>query len=809
MVQVTSSSVFANALFGPLGGIADLDIALFGDKWRLFATSKVESSISVFDVMNGETPSTAAQTLTIATADFTATDLDFVRTDTGTFAVFSGGDGSVQDAYEITTTGSIGDSLELSPATDLTSALAAIVSAQLSGGSVVATSQNGEEGFTVQSVDEDLTLSLIQSIDITDADVSDIEMIRVGDTNLTLALDRSGNEILSYTMADDGTLTPADSLGVMDGLGLISPDILRIVETAGQKYGVVAASSSSSISVFEVSETGELTARDNLIDGQGTRFAAISELEIVETNGRAFVVAAGADDGVTLLELLPDGRLMHHATIEDSDQTTLQNVSGLAAQVQDGVLHVFVASETESGLTELTFDLGTAGIVDSGSAGSETLTGGTGDDVLFGGDGSDDDLLIGLDGDDILIAGGGADTLIGGQGADTFVFGNFTDGGRIEDFNLAEDTLDLSGWFLLQDASQLDYVAYGDRVDISFRSYALTVISHDGRTLDPQDLAERVTINPSHSMLTNSPDASELGGDIFDTSGNNVLFGSAGEDVFYAAGGRDVFVGGGEFDIVSYENAGRGIRTDLQTNMRKSGDIANDRLYSIEGIKGTDFRDVLLGNRSEDWFAGGSGNDVLNGRFGNDTLMGGNGNDKIIGHNGADLLQGGNGNDRLLGGNGNDLANGDEGNDILVGNNGNDTMNGGAGRDRLIGANQNDVLNGDDGNDVLRGGNGNDTLSGGSGNDNLGGGLGADSFIFSAGRDRIVDFNRSVDTLFIDSALLADPNMSVRDILDTYGRDLGRTVQLDFGEDAFGDDQILTLIGVRRLDLLDDALFVV
>lgn len=808
MVQVSSTSVFANALVGPLAGIADLDIALFGDQWRLFATSKIESKISVFDVMAGEAPSTAAQTFSVGGDGFAATDLDIISMDFGTYAVFSGGGGAVQDAYEITTNGSIGDSLELSPATDLTSALAAIVSAQLSGGNVVATSQSGQEGFTVQSVDADLTLSLIQDIILENSDIADIEMIRVGDTNLTLALDRSGNEILSYTMDDDGTLTPADSLGVMDGLGLIGPDILKIVTVAGQSYGIVAASSSSSISVFEMSEAGMLTARDHVIDGQGTRFASISELEIVEANDRAFVLAAGADDGVTLLELLPDGRLMHHATIADSEATTLQNVSGLAGQVENGVLHVYVASETETGLTELTFDLGAVGLVDGGGAGADTLTGTSGDDVLFGGQGADADVLYGLDGDDILVAGNGADTLIGGAGADVFVFGDSVDGGRVEDFDVTRDTLDLSGWFLLQDVSQLEYVAYGDRVDISFRGYSLTVMSHDGRTLDPQDLADRVTINPSHSMLTTSPDAGDLGGDHYGTSGNDVLFGSAGEDIFYAEGGRDVFVGGGDFDIVSYESAGRGIRTDLLLNKRKLGDIANDKLYSIEGIEGTDFRDVLLGNHDDDWFSGGGGRDVLNGRFGNDELLGGGGHDVLIGHNGDDTLDGGTGNDRLLGGNGHDLVHGDEGNDTIVGHNGDDTLNGGAGNDRIIGANDNDILNGDAGNDILRGGRGNDTIAGGAGNDNLGGSFGADTFIFDAGRDRIVDFNVNSDMLGIDVGLLADPNMTVADILETYGRDLGRSVRLDFGEDAYGEDHMITLIGVRSLDMLSDALFI-
>ncbi|MEO3414468.1 calcium-binding protein [Roseovarius sp. CAU 1744] len=772
MVQFTSSSVFANALVGPLAGISDLDAALFGDQWRLFATSRIENEISVFDVMAGELQESAAEVFATGEGQMPATGLEIVSTGTDTFAVFSGGGDVLHNAYDIDVTGSFGEGFALAPTSGLTSALTAIVSAQLEGLSLLATAQGGQSGFSVQSVNEDLTLAHVQSITVEGGEIVDIEMIEVGGTGLTLAIDRAGNEILSYRVANDGTLTFADTLGVMDGLGLVAPEILRVVNIAGQSFGIVAAGSSSSISVFEISDTGELIARDHVIDGQGTRFASISELEIVETNGRAFVLAAGADDGFTLLELLPDGRLIHHATIADSDAVTLQNVSGLAAQVQGNVLHVFAASATETGLTELTFDLGVAGVVEVGGADDDILTGGSGDDVLFGGHGAGHDVLSGGDGGDTLIAGQGADRLIGGQGADVFVFGDAQDGGRIDDFNVAEDLLDLSGWFLLHDTSQLNFVAYADRVDISFGGYMVSVRSHDGGTLEPAELIERITINPSHSIITNAPQAADLDSEHYGTSGNDVLFGHAGQDIFYSAGGRDVFVGGGEFDIVSYENATSRIKVDMIFGRRERGDVAKDQFFSIEGIEGTDFGDTLIGDHGQNWFDGGEGRDFIAGRSGDDDLRGAAGNDKLLGGWGHD------------------------------------TLSGGEGADILVGHSDNDHLNGDAGNDRLRGGGGDDTIIGGAGDDNLGGGFGADTFYFTEGNDWIKDFSTRFDLLYIDDALLSDPTMSAAEILSTYGEDLGRTVRLNFGEDEFGNDQMITLHRVRSLDDLSDSLFV-
>lgn len=788
MVQYSSASVFANDLIGPLAGIADLDMALFGDQWRLFAANEQTRTVSLFDVLEAGDPTDTGITPALQGGQFAPVAMDLVTTSGGTLVVFGGAGNALHSAYEMTVSGGFGDAVGLTPASGLSGALTAVSSALLEGLNLLVTAQSGQAGFSVHSVDAEMTLAAIQNVTVEHGAVADIELIAVNGAALAVAIDSAGNEVLSYSVAPDGTMTLADTLGVADGLGLISPQILRVVELAGQSFGVVAATSSSSISVFEIEATGALTARDHVIDGQGTRFAAISELEIVESNGRAFVLAAGTDDGVTLMELLPDGRLLHHATLADTEAVTLQNVSGLTGQVQDGVLHVFVASATETGLTELTFDLGNAGQVETGGAGNDTLTGGAGDDVLFGGHGGDD-VLSGQEGDDILVAGVGADRLFGGAGADVFVFGSDHDGGQVDDFNVARDTLDLSGWFLLHDVEQLSFVANGDRVDIGFQGCSVTLFSHDGSPLRVQDVKDRITINPSHSLITDVPEGVDLDEDHHGTAGDDVLFGAAGADVFYASTGADTYIGGADFDIVTFENASDRIKTDLLFKGKNRGEIADDALHSIEGVKGTDFQDVLKGDHEANWFDGGAEDDVIKGRGGDDELTGGIGADRLEGGSGDDDLQGGTGDDQIKGGSGNDDLQGGDGDDILKGNK------------------DDDDLRGDAGDDLLKGGGGHDRLAGGAGNDTLTGGNGADEFIFEAGSDRITDFSAAHDTLYIDAALLADPTMTASEILETYGVDTGRSVLLDFGLDGMGEAQVILLDGVGNLSALSDSLF--
>ena len=770
MVQFTNSSVTVNGINGPLFGIADLDMALFGDQWKLFATNEIDSNVSVFDVLDVDGTAVSGTANFTSGNQFTPTDLDFVEMNGDTYAFVSGEGSTTQFVYEISVDQGAGGSVSLTPAATATTAPITVSSAVVDGKTLALTSDAGQEGFTAQLVVADFNTNPYQTVAVADAEIADIELISLGTTGLAIAIDTAGNKILSYAVAGDGTLSVVDTLSVADGLGLINPEILRIVEVAGQSFGVVAAGSSSSISVFDISDSGELTARDHVIDGQGTRFASISELEIVEANGRAFILAAGADDGLSLLELLPDGRMMHHATIEDSNATSLQDVSGLTGNVKDGVLHVFATSETEAGLTELTFDIGTAGMVEAGNPGDETLNGGAGDDVLFGGHDAGHDVLFGNGGDDILVAGHGADRLNGGLGADVFVFGDSPDGGRIDDFNTAEDTLDLSGWFLLHDVSQLEFIAYGDRVDIGFNGYTLSIYSHDGNTLSANDVADRITINPSHSMTSDAPNAADLNNIHHGTAGDDVLFGNIGDDMFYAGGGADVFLGGSSFDIVSYENLNTRIVSDQIFDRFNKGAVANDEFFSIEGVKGTDHADALKGSDGENFLEGGAGNDLLSGRRGADTLIGGEGDDKVVGGRGFDSLQGG------------------EGDDIVKGKNGHDT------------------LTGDAGNDILMGENGNDTMAGGEGNDTMTGGYGADEFHFTSGTDRITDFGGG-DTLFIDQSLLDDPTMTAQEIVDTYGRVNPWVGLLEFGPDADGNDQTIILNGLRDLDALADNLF--
>ena len=163
---------------------------------------------------------------------------------------------------------------------------------------------------------------------------------------------------------------------------------------------------------------------------------------------------------------------------------------------------------------------------------------------------------------------------------------------------------------------------------------------------------------------------------------------------------------------------------------------------------------------------------------------------------------GGDGNDSIEGGGGRDRLRGNEGDDILQGRSDHDRLWGGKGDDWITGGKQGDRLHGRNGADTLNGQTGSDWLDGGRGRDELTGGGGPDTFVFSGkwGRDRITDFDPTLDSLSIETPGEADSARAFRAACRAVGDDL----IYDAGEDGVN---VIRLEGVSLADLEGNAWF--
>ncbi|MCC1495060.1 calcium-binding protein [Cognatishimia sp. F0-27] len=365
----------------------------------------------------------------------------------------------------------------------------------------------------------------------------------------------------------------------------------------------------------------------------------------------------------------------------------------------------------------------------------------------------------GYDGDDTLTGGLGNDYLEGGDGNDRAVIG----------VAFADATIEET-----QDGYRVTS-ADGTDTLVGIEEVAFTDGVRAADALIPSD-------PPVVETGTSQPD-SLVGG-----SGDDTLSGAGNNDTVEGLGGADVINGGFGFDVL---DGGSGNDTVIGSN-------------GFDSLSGGDGDDSLVGNFGNDTANGGAGNDTLEGGLGFDLLVGDADDDLLRARDGFDTLLGGTGNDTLQGNNGNDQLDGGDGDDRVEGGLGADDMLGGLGNDTLLGANGFDVLDGGGGDDLVQGNFGNDTIDGGSGNDTLLGGIGADTFVYSAGADRIADFQNNIDAIQIEADLLLE-TMPVPDDLRGYSRlDGDGNLLLDFG-----NGNTLTFVGVGNTGaILDEVTFV-
>lgn len=581
-----------------------------------------------------------------------------------------------------------------------------------------------------------------------------------GTTYVALASGGADQGLTLYRVSDSGQLTATDSLGAAEGIGIYNPTALAVAEVGGSTLVILGAAGSGSLSVFEVAPGGTLELRSHLLDDLGTRFAGLTVLETAEVAGHDYLVAGGADDGLSLFLILPNGQLVHLDTIADGVDSTLMNVSALDLAVEGNVLHVFAASQSETGLTHLTVEIDPAGTVLIGTGAAETLTGTAGEDVLFD--------------------GAGSDRLIGGAGADVFVLAADDQTDRITDFTPGTDRVDLSGWGAIYTLDQVDINPLDNGAAIRFGDELLILETANGQTLTLEDFlaTDMLGLAPGTSPGSGGTtggdtggsgddddddddggdtgggdtddgeddgDTGDTGGDtggntggpITGTAGHDQLSGTTGADTISGMAGNDTLMGGEHNDML---DGGSG-------HDRIDGGAGHDEIHGWTGndtLTGGTGADTLLGDTGNDQIngesafdelRGGDGHDHLTGGTGADTLYGDGGNDTLYGNTGVDLLYGGDGNDWMSPGDGADAAHGGAGDDYIIGRTGWDTLYGNAGDDTLYGSDGQDRLFGGDGADFLSGGYGWDHIEGGVGDDSLYGNIGADTLLGGSGND--------------------------------------------------------------------------
>jgi len=725
-----------SASFNFVSGITDLEFLTTQSGVILYAASLAQNGLSAFHLGVGLTAVFSQEQYLPPRTTLVPLDLSLVTTGVGANAVTSlwaePWSPSGFRAYTLTASGGFGALHQIAGASVLNGGV--IQSIEVTGAAgqnrVYAGVFDGA-GIVQMTLDQAGTVTAAHSVTTAALEnVTDLAQAHMTGGDFLFSARMNAPSVTSWQIGANGDLTQVASIGVADGLGLSIPSALETIDLAGQTYLVLASSGSSSLSVFGVSATGGIDLREHIIDSRDTRFAHATSLAVVSHQGRAFVLAAGNDDGISLFEMLPGGRLIHLESLADTAAMTLNNVSALNAISFGAQIQIFATSGNEQGMTQLVFTPDTPGIIVTNVAGAAS---GTADaDILSAGP-SGAQLSGGL-GNDILMDGAGQDSLRGGAGADIFVL--TADGVRdtILDYQPGVDRLDLGAFPMLHGVRQIAFTSTANGILLGYGGETLEIFSADSTPLLATDFTNRNILSTSREVpLTGFLDNIHQTG----TIGNDLINGSNGADLLDGWSGRDTLIGGLGNDTLR-GGLGNDILKGGLGNDILDGGVGADRLYGSTGddaLSGGLGNDRLYGGNGGNHLDGGAGADVLFGGSGNDVLLGGAGSDQLYGGDGINQLSGGLGSDTLVGGIGADTLNGNDGIDLLMGGAGNDTLDGGAGNDRLFAGDGNDILLGGAGNDQLGGQAGNDTLSGGFGMDRLRGGGGNDILHGNDGAD--------------------------------------------------------------------------
>ncbi|PCJ75745.1 MAG: hypothetical protein COA53_04585 [Rhodobacteraceae bacterium] len=284
----------------------------------------------------------------------------------------------------------------------------------------------------------------------------------------------------SFEIGVGGALNLLDTVAAPD-IGFSGITAMAAVDVGARAFVIVASAGTDSLLVMRVSEWGTMKLVDRLVDTNDTRFAGVSALEVFEADGRYFLLAGGADDGITLFEVTYKGQLDILATVADTADMTLQNVTDIEATVIGSTVNIFVSSATDQGFTQFSMNIPNGSNIIRGGAVVDILTGTAQSDTIFG-HGRNDELR-GMGGDDRLIDGRGNDKLWGGAGADVFEF--VADGRKdyIMDYEIGVDKIDLRDAAMLYYYQDITFTPTADGAMLAYGDDQLVLTTMDATSL--------------------------------------------------------------------------------------------------------------------------------------------------------------------------------------------------------------------------------------------------------------------------------------------------------------------------------------
>jgi serralysin len=475
-------------------GIRDIEVAWFDNRPYVFAGAMADGGVNRLELFAEQYATLVeARPVSAGAATMGLSDLAVIELGGQPYLIATGRYAETPVLRELAPgDGGMGASASFdAPAAELRG-WSQVTAAHLDGTDFLVVARHGEAGLWLYEVGPGLRLIARGLVEDTGkatlGGISDLATVVIDGTTFIVAASDTDSGITTLRLHADGRLEMIDMYGAALGVGMARSTALTTVEVQGETYVVVASAGTGTLTVLRINERGVLFETDHVWDNQHMRFGGVQDVASFSHDGRSFIVAGGNDDGLSLFEIGPGGRLYHLQSIEQKLGWTLGNVQAIGVTVIGETAVVLVAGENGAGLTQFRIDLTRFGELIMAGPGDTDLSGTARDDHLEAG--GEDVILRGGAGDDRLVAGTGETRMWGGPGADVFVFRPGGGIDRIMDFEPGVDRIDLSAYPMVYSVQGLSFEPTHTGARIRVGDDVIVVRTADLQPLEAGDFAE-------------------------------------------------------------------------------------------------------------------------------------------------------------------------------------------------------------------------------------------------------------------------------------------------------------------------------
>jgi hypothetical protein len=442
------------------------------------------------------------------------------------------------EAWQIDAKGDLAEQKTLTMTGGNLDALTGMVDLSVNGTHMFVTASRNSDGLEVWTRDSTMleaTGKGATSAFVKAGAVQDLAMAMPNGVPYVMAISTDTNDLMAFEVLSEGVLGPPTRLDARDGLYISTPPVLEVVEYGGQSYAIVGAAGSSSISVVVIDENGRMDVTSQVNDTRTTFFNDLVALETLEAEGHVFVLAAGSDNGITLMTLALGGTLSHVVSLDDEmREMALLDPGGLKMVWRDGGLDAFVTGQVldqdgaRRGITQLRIDDAAIGLPQPQQPDSKFVFQGT-------------------------------------SGVDVFVLQDTTTRQVVYDFEVGVDRLDMSLFGRVYDIDELTVTSRFNGIEFGLGDALVKLISHDGERLYAEDYEFSDLTDLWQIDVSKPPEAPLSQGAII------LEVGTAGPDFLDGRDGDDILLG--QPRVVGFDDASAQVFRLYQSTLDRAPDL--------------------------------------------------------------------------------------------------------------------------------------------------------------------------------------------------------------------------------------------